>query len=382
MQSAITRKLKGLIFLDFFKFEGRPRPASGPQASMHGFAGTVLLLIIIVAYMANATVRFIYTPPEVSLQQNPVTTQKAPIVPTCVAAPRLNDPRYFAFDLQLVQLDERSNRSAAPIEFTRGVTDDGRDTVCISPNATNAYLRSFCSPGDCAFVQFHLWICGTDDPKNPSRNATDCASLSDVAAILQHNYVDVTYTMPIGVITLHTVPKARASALYTSLFTYNETTTMPDLLRSFQTKYEVDLIHAEDAYSLQYFFKGPPNMFVLELRMTLTSNWIRTIETHRTSLDLVSSWGAFFGVVNAAIGFVCLWYNETKFFERHPLWGRVDSDFRAVREQTDVDEAAQAYFRRVSDVRSSSVMSMHTQDRATDHDAVARDSFSLMVDVQ
>lgn len=320
-----TCDLKSFKFLDFFKFGGNPRHITGYQASVTGVIGTIILLLIVGGYIINSTVRFFTAPPQTSVTQNPTLNQVHPFVYTCISVPKLNDPRYFYRAINRITLDVNASKSMTPINLT---TPD-INTVCIDSAADpNAYLRGYCRPGDCDFLRFKLWNCGCPDVNNPERNRTDCASLSEIGAILDQNYVDVSYDTDIAVVAQHTSPKLEASAVYITTFALNRTQINPDLVRSFETHYKNNLIFSRDSYHLQYFFPDKPFKEVLELQMAMSSHILITVENRQTALDIIGSWGAFFSVIASAGALVFGRYNEKKFYEKNPKWERIDENFR------------------------------------------------------
>lgn len=385
MQSACLRCLNKITFLDFFKFRGVPKPKTGAEASCTGFSGSVLMVIIIIAYCVNATIRFLETPESVDVTHLPMANQEMNLMPTCISVPHLNDRDYFAYDFQQVVYDVNGTKNVIPIWITDNVGGQSNpDTFCINANATHAKLRGFCSPYDCSFVQFHLWTCGANDTKNPTQNSTTCKSLAEIGDILQTNYVDVTYFTELGTVVLHATPKISAACLFSTTFTYNETTVAPDLLRTFVTTQHTNLVHDADQYALSYFFSGGINPFkpVLEVRMSFSSSWARTQASHKTSGDLVSAFGAFAGVVNSVLAFVFVWYNERKFYAREPNWERIDDDFNVV--PVDEEYVPTTSVGRKSKKSGGSAVKRssneQTYSRQDELNSVARESFSLMVD--
>jgi hypothetical protein len=390
MHSAVLRCLNRFTFLDYFKFRGEARPKTGPEASVHGFVGSVMMVLIIVAYCINATLNFLQTPETVDVTHFPMQNQTANLVPTCFSVPFLNDETYFNYDFQQVNFDENGTKTVIPILRETSSTDsgEGSNKFCISPNATHAKLRSFCSPFDCSFVQFHLWTCGSSDPRSPTVNKSiACKSLKEIGNILQTNYVDVTYQTDLGDIVLHATPKINGACLFTTTFTYNVTTHHPDLLRTFTTTTHTNLVHDSDQYALTYFFKtgSIPNKPVLEVRMVFGASWVTTDASHRTSADLLSAFGAFAGVIQSVFALIFVMYNEKKFYAREENWARIKRDFTVLPHGEVYDEAAEERERAEEEKRRnaktakrtvSSGYSKNGDELGSVHD---RESLSLIV---
>lgn len=381
MYSAVLRGLNKFTFLDYFKFRGQVKPKTGPMASVTGFSGTVLLIVIVLAYCINATIRFLQTPDSVDVTRLPTEQQDIQLMPTCVSIPFLNDRRYFAYDFQQVVVQANGTKQKIPIRITSnaatGVGDPNK--FCINSNATRARLRGFCSPGNCSFIQFHLWTCGATDRNNPTYNATNCMSHHEIGQVLETNYVDVTYTTALGVVVLHATPKINAAALFVSNFVYNQTTIMPDLIRRFFTSYETNLVHDGDNYALSYFFnKETPSKPVLEVQMVMSSSWTRTVASHRTSADLLSAFGAFFGVVHSVLAYIFFKHNEKKFYEREENWARIDDDFKTVPHGEEYVPTTSEGKTTVEAVKRSSNDEIYS--RQDELSCVARESLNLMVD--
>jgi hypothetical protein len=321
---------------DFFKFKGAPRHIAGYQASVTGVVGTIILMAISLAYIANSTYRFFSMPPSTSVTQNPTQTERHEMFPTCITVPHLNDPRYFNRALQRIHLDQYGNKSSTNISLQ--IIDN--DTLCFDGKYDpETYLQGYCSPGNCDFLRFKLWNCNCSDPNMPrpdpnnnQRDRTDCAPLKDITDILEKNYVTVNYKTEIATVAQHTAPKIEASAVYITTFALNKTIINPDLIRSFFQHNTSNLIFSRETYHLQYFFvEEPPFKEVLELQMAMSSHVMLTVENRQTALDTIGSWGAFFSVIASAGALIFGRYNERKFYERNPLWEQIDENFRVER---------------------------------------------------
>ena len=313
---------------DYFAFNGRPRHVVGSQSSVFGVVGTFLLLLAVGGYVATSTYAFFTNPPQTSMAQHPTQSQRHAMVPTCISLPKITDARYFAYRLQLVRLDARGRTVLPNVELNLTTrVDNASDTVCIDTSDPRAFLRSTCDPGDCAYLKFKLWTCGCPDAANPERDRVDCASLDDIDRVLDVNYVNVVYQTALGRNVLHAAPKLFASVLYTSAFALNETRVNPDLVRQFRTEERSELVHNRDSYAVQYFFDAAPFKEILEVRMIMSAHTLLTSENRMTSLDLIGSWGAFFGVISSTLALVFTAHNEKRFFERNPKWTQIDGDF-------------------------------------------------------
>ena len=53
-----------------------------------------------------------------------------------------------------------------------------------------------------------------------------------------------------------------------------------------------------------------------------------TVESRKTSLDVVAQIGALWGVVFGALAVVFMGYNEKKFFEKNSAWAKIDENFQ------------------------------------------------------
>ena len=317
-------------WLDFFAYRGAPRPLHGETASRVGAAATVVMIAAIIAYAANSGVRFVAAAPFSFVTQQPTTkAQNTSMVPTCISTPGITNARFFTYELVEVTVDENGTQSERSVAM---VHDAKRHSLCTSANHSG-YLHSYCDQGSaCSFVRFRLWTCGTPDPRNPSRASRDCAPLDEIAQVLETQYVTITYATIMGVIPVHSAPKVQFSALYSSIFIYNQSTRQPDYLRRWATSSRANLVLSDTStYALSSYFAGGPTQQVLEVRMVLGPFWVQTVFNHRTTFDLLASWGAFFGVVASVLGFFFLRYNEAQFFAEYPQWLRITNVFTVER---------------------------------------------------
>ena len=320
--------------LDFFQWHAQPRHISGPQRSIAGVVGTILLVCIVGAYFGNATFRFFTNPPQTSVTENPTLGENHTMVKTCFQLPKLNDPTYWSLLVQIVQLNSTGDKAVPPIDVN--YTRIGDDKVCFNTDGVEEkdklYLQGTCHPGEpCVYAKVKLFQCCNKDHNNPAtHDCSKCAPTGKISEIVQTNYFNVKYFTDMGVTELHCAPKFQVSSLYRSTFAVNKTFVNPDLIRSFRQEQHDNLVaEGSGTYSVQYFFEDSvPDKELLELRMELSSHIYITIENRQTVLDLIALVGAFFSVVASTLTFVFQKHNEEKFFELNPKWKCIDEHFR------------------------------------------------------
>lgn len=315
--------------LDLFQFEGKPRHIEGPLRSRFGFLGTLLLMGVMIFYVVFSTYRFLTDPPQTSVTQSPTGAGRQTMVKTCIRLPHITDKTYFGYTFQLIHND---NNSVA-VQKTDLVVEELPETneICLPEGAENGYLSNFCKLGqECDFLKFKLWLCGTNDPKNPAHwnESSKCQPFPELVRQLQTNYVDFVYYTHLGAVIFHTAPKVNASAQYFSIFQLNQTKRNPDLLRWWVEASNFQLQHQRDTFAIQYYYGPTPTNEVLEMQIILGAEALLTVENRKTSLDLIGSFGALWGVIFSVLGIVFLKYNEKKFYEKNPSWGNIDPTFK------------------------------------------------------
>lgn len=366
MHSAILRSLHSCLAIDFFKFEGFPRPKTGAEGSVRGFFGTVLLLAIFIAFAIQNFISFLNLPYTVTVLRaptNPATAIGLP--PTCISVPHLNDPLYFSYSFQHVQKFPNGTKTKTPIDIDLGA-DELQSSFCVSAreSANAGQLRGFCAPGDCEYVQLRLWTCGSHAKENPTANWTNCSG--QAAHILEKHYVTSTYTTIVGNTRLNMAPKIMSGSLYTTTFAHNYTTKSPNFVQSFKEETWTNVMPVSNTYALEYFFEDKkPTSPVLELRVILASYTLTTVETHDTIFDEIGRFGAFWNVIVAVLGMFFLHVNETGFFERHPLWQRIDKDFQIVPLESHVSakKAAVLRFQQAAMFRNGDIVAPHAMSQ-------------------
>jgi hypothetical protein len=315
--------------LDLFEFEGRPRHIEGPLRSRFGFVGSIVLLSIMIFYVVFSTYNFLTEPPQTSVAQSPTSSGPQQMVKTCVRLPNITDKRFFGYTFQRIHNNE--NSVATEKVDLKVVEDNVTSEVCLAADSANGYLSNFCKLGqECDYLKFKLWLCGTPDAKNPAfwNDSAKCQPFRDLVKVTQNNYVDFIYYTQIGAVIFHTAPKVNASAQYFSIFQVNETRRSSDLLRWWVEESQFQLQHQRDTFAIQYYFGPVPDKEILELQIVMGSEALLTFASHKTSLDLVGSFGALYGVIFSALAFIFMRYNEKKFYVKNPAWEKIDPAFR------------------------------------------------------
>lgn len=322
--------------LDLFQFEGKPRHIEGPLRSRFGFIGTLILMGVMIFYVVFSTFRFLTDPPQTSVTQSPTGAGRQNMINTCIKIPHITDKTYFGYTFQRIH---NNNESVAIEKIDLKVREDpANNQICLPEENLDAYLSNFCKLGqECEYLKFKIWLCGTNDPKNPAywNESSKCQPFPTLVKTLQSNYVDFIYHTHLGADIVHTAPKVNASAQYFSIFQLNQTKRNPDLLRWWVESSVYQLQHQRDTFSIQYYYGEVPTNEVLEMQIILGSEALLTVENRKTSLDLIGSFGALWGVIFSVLGMVFLKYNEKKFYQRNPQWGKIDPTFK-------VEEGAQS----------------------------------------
>lgn len=327
----IRNCLVSLKSLDYFKFQPKPQFIGGEEKSAIGVAGTFLLLGIMLAYMAQSTATFFTAPPTTTILQSPTEDQEHTFVPTCARLPNIANRSWFGYTFNQIFLDVEGRKIFGK-ETPLPIIEVGTDKICIDysrPGANNTFLRSDCSPGDCAMLKFKLWTCGTPDNKNPAKDAKNCHDMKQIIAVLQDNYVTISHNVSLGkVMQVNAAPKVNISSLYVSTFSINETRSSPDLLRWWSVDVITELMPGSVKYSVQGVYgERPPTAEVLEYQMAMAEQRYLTVRTRTTVFDLLGQFGAFWGVVVGALSIVFSRLNEKSFYERVPQWAQIDESF-------------------------------------------------------
>lgn len=263
------------------------------------------------------------------------------MVKTCIRLPNIADKSYFGYTFQRIHNDANNNPT---LKVDLAMYAEDNNTICLPDNSPNGFLANFCKIGqECDYLKFKLWLCGTPDSKNPAHwnESGKCQPFPRLVEVMQTNYVDFVYYTHIGGVLFHTAPKVNASAQYFSIFQLNQTKRNPDLLRWWVESSMYNIQHQRDTFAIQYYYGPIPDKEVLELQMVLGSEALLTVENRKTSLDLIGSFGALWGVIFSVLAIVFLRYNENKFYEKNPRWGRIDPAFK-VEEGADTQISSEA----------------------------------------
>lgn len=337
--------------LDYFRFHPFPRPQSGVQVSSTGTFGTLLLLLCLLGYMTLTLVLWFEAPLDLSLRQEPVTEERMAMVPTCFRFPNLTQASWFRFQLQRVRLSNDTGRVVPGSSVDIPLYTQNSDSVCIEPSALSALesesasLYSYCNPGACDVLRFTFWACGT--PRAPpalvrtmaSRSSSACADTATIAAALEPYTMTVAFETAIGVADLDISPSVTFSTANRAVFNIQATMRKPNYFDSFRTHQDPGYLVLQ--HSTSSLLRLYPKMFgvftaagdadnhssvavpdgeLFTLDMQLSPSIFERTISQVTVLDLVSRWGAFFGVVAGTLRLVFWRYNRLKFYERHPSW--------------------------------------------------------------
>jgi hypothetical protein len=330
----MKEKIKAAVKkVDWFQFEPNPRMTIGPSTSVRGFFGTLVLVMVIIAYAVYSLIKWLTVPAPVSLTQTSTLEEEMPMTSMCVTLPNITDTSYWSYSFQRQGKDPVTGDTISRVDIPLTPVGTGKDAkLCLGDDQGSiAYLRSFCNPGDCDSLKFKLFACGT--PGTPSANASNnisCAALDVLGSILERNYVTFQLFTEAGTILVQTPPKIVWSVKYFVFFQLHERVVHPDLLHEFTTKSRYRLEYEQSTYSLQYFF-GPgmtPAHEVIECEFRLGPLVFHSIQSGQTSLDLVGSWGAFFGVVSGILAIYFRRHNRNEFYRHYPTWARVNAMFQ------------------------------------------------------
>jgi hypothetical protein len=372
-----------LVFLDLFAFFAFPRPRKdrGQTGSALGVVGTFLLIAIMVGYCLSTFLRWWEEPPTSSVTQRTVSTESRSVPPVCWTLPHINNKSYYGVSFRQLSLNANAQTAhlidlpLRPYNATQHGPDAyGRtpqNTVCFDPTTAqqdyiadqkaqgnvNPYMPpegvgvvySFCNPGLCTTLKFKVFLCGTPDhlnPANPTLNAQaniTCQNVSVMAESLETNYLRMEMHTHIGNVIENLAPKVEYASMHNVQLMYNENCLLPDLMRTFWESTTRFLTVYSTSFALIYSYANvprgsPPPHEVSEVNFLLASFSTITTNSRGTLLDLIGKWGAFFGVVFAAIGLVAMRYNMWKFYYKHPKWGRLDHNMQPA--PSDLDYSA------------------------------------------
>jgi hypothetical protein len=345
--------------LDIFRFEPKPRFLRRDQASVRGFIGTAVTLLIVGAYIINTSIRFIGGQPSVSMAQ--VSTSNDPVqLPPLAITFRVNDeksgvpskvfydPSYFTYymaetDVFAQDSQQRVVRVIPPTRcnFTDYVGWLGTNAFC--PSRAPVIAGRYQSPSY-TFFRIDVSLCSNATP--PYDQATGqpivCAPMTEILTVVANGrFNTMLYTVPQGDVLLggwdapmYLIDPSQWS-LYEGQYQKNFITVEPDMLRTFsEQNYEYLTLFSEK------FFQRPPTTSAAINGTYALTLWFRLsgAESHETRqvqtlLDLVGSWAAFFGAVSGALGIYFLAYNTEKFYKLNPHWDDFDTDFVSAHER-------------------------------------------------
>ena len=338
--------------IDIFRFEPKPRFIRRDQSSIRGFIGTAVTLLIVGAYIANTSVRFIGGQPSISMAQ--VSTSNDPMdLPPLGVTFRINDangvpatvfydPSYFTYymaetDVFLQDSLPRNVRVIPPTrcDFSQYVGWLGKNAFC--PSRTPSIAGRYQSPSY-TFFRIDVALCSNSTP--PYNQTTGepivCAPLDQILATVgngrfntmlynppQENVVLGGWDAPLYLV------NPNVWSLYEGQYQKNFINVEPDLLRSFSEKQYTFLTLFSEKYfqRVQSTSAAINGTYVLTLWFRLSGEESHETRQVQTLLDLVGSWAAFFGAVSGALGIYFLAYNTEKFYKTNPHWDDFDTDF-------------------------------------------------------
>ncbi|KAM3143966.1 hypothetical protein pb186bvf_004017 [Paramecium bursaria] len=346
---------KILRSLDLFSF--LPVPKTKPVSSKRSLVGSLIMISLFLAYIIFGFTTFILNnAPRVNTYLNELPVANYSMPPIAFAFfqgdpfnQTINDPQIFTFSYQMIykpqQTKLQDQQVQVPLNSCRPswMVDQGFDLLC--PSDPGIMAGALYQSAMFVYPRIQVTYC---NQSNLSLNCTSQNNIDKIAAggrILlfikdEGPNIDLTTGKDIEKIPYRTFQFFLIPGLYPRAqiyFIWDQITIKPDFFKRFTTQV-LQFLDFEDVSTWQtnVTVYNPYSAFQIFFRMELFQKV--GFLYYATILDMISIWGAFWGVLFSAFATYFLMYNQESFYSENKEWEDFGSTYKVHKPKDTLDD--------------------------------------------
>jgi hypothetical protein len=318
---------------ELFAFRPSPQMKGQYYGSAIGIVASLVVLVIIIAYIVITFQRFLEGNITVVIKTDK-TSMRVPAVPFSLSLPHLNNQSYFSLSVQhrTVGVFGRgvSSRVNVPLQTT---VDPDTGIPLVYANVSNVPpMYGNCQTEACAYVRIKVLPCSNDTI--PPDGSITCAPFDEINAIVNSNYMRMSLDLReegeeltrLLDVSLKTAFSFRRQLQFDVLYTANR----PDYLRTYKSVKFWEPQLSNDVFTIDRIprLTSGPDTEMCKIDLEMTGVIVAKQNKPQTSLDLIGQWAAFYGAIFGTVSFFVIRYNMSSFYSECPGWDNFDEEFK------------------------------------------------------
>ncbi|KAM3143970.1 hypothetical protein pb186bvf_004021 [Paramecium bursaria] len=350
-----SRAKRILRNLDLFSF--LPVPKTKPVSSKRSLVGSLIMLLLFFGYILYGFITFILiNAPRVNtfLNELPVANYSMPPIAFVFLFgdpfnSTINDPQIFTFSYQMIYKPQQTKLQEEQVEIPliscrpSWMVDQGFDLLC--PSDPGIMAGALYQSALFVYPRIQVTYC------NQSNLSLNCMSQNNIDKIAaggrillfikdEGPNIDLTTGKDIETIPYRTFQFFLIPGLYPRAqiyFIWDQITIKPDFFKRFTTQV-LQFLDFEDVSTWQTNVSvyNPYSAFQIFFRMELFQRV--GFLYYATILDMISIWGAFWGVLFSAFATYFLWYNQESFYSENKEWEDFGSAYKVNKPKDTIDD--------------------------------------------